>query len=959
MPRARVTERSFYDPLKEVIREAGGTAVEEVAYNSVPDIQFDLGQRTWLLSVKIGEDSRTILDAFRQYLRHKEESGIKLGMLLLLPTSVRNVEASEQAIRRAIEERPVTVLIDATFVKEELRDRPFSEVVRFLIKEVVVRLEQKVRSYYSFATVIALLQEQVSEMMREINLSEPAILRIITDRRLMTGLGHLKPKQTSSVGRFLASYILMSQILFLRLLFTEQKHIFPENLRPIDREKLRKAFLRVLDINYRPIFEVEVLDDIPQQFIEDTFDLIWGLEIEHVRHELPGRIFHQLMPTEIRKMLAAFYTRPLAAELLASLTIQHGQDLVFDPACGSGTILVSAYKRKHELSLDEGRTGNLHKLFCEQEIFGADIMPFAVHLTSANLAAIDVSTIIKRTQIIQGDSLRLGPGQLYRSGPQMDMYHGAPTELLAQTTAGDYYKVPLNKVDVILMNPPFTKVERHISDFVDMETFKGQCGGEVGLWGHFIPLANTFLREKGIFGAVIPINVLRGRESEKVRRILFEKWTPLYVIKPTRNYGFSEWSEYRDVLLIATKLKSKPSQKVKFCLVKKDLTTLTETDVSRIANKISSQTTLKSPDLDIESHSLSDIQKRFANMMWFCGVTDFSHRRIIIDFVEKFSSILARFPFGYFAEGFRPVPSGVSEFLFITRHSSNARVREAFLSFSRENGRFLNARSPMGASYKIERTAITRSLRTPVGLSKMDITDDSDYITKQHYTELSRVLRACGFRRRGRFEWGDFWRNAEEELERKNTRLVVVHRMNPYSPSTHLAAFFSRELISPSNQMNVVVESDLNQSKAVCVLLNSLIFLAQFFLLKEESTGRFINIRFYDLNEMNLYPSKNCVPSLVDVFEKYAKLDFPPLRNQFDEHFMERYDEFWEQQTGNSWQQRLWTFLDKPVKPSDVRLSFDLAVSKALGVKISREELLSLYEVLVKEMIITRHLTRD
>lgn len=60
MQKATVTERIFYPALMDVIRKAGGTGVQEVSFNSVPDIQFSLGDRPWLLSVKIGEDIGTI-----------------------------------------------------------------------------------------------------------------------------------------------------------------------------------------------------------------------------------------------------------------------------------------------------------------------------------------------------------------------------------------------------------------------------------------------------------------------------------------------------------------------------------------------------------------------------------------------------------------------------------------------------------------------------------------------------------------------------------------------------------------------------------------------------------------------------------------------------------------------------------------------------------------------------------
>lgn len=328
MPQARLTERTFYSALIEIIQEAGGSGVQEVSFNSIPDIVFELGGRPWLLSVKIGEDAKTVKQAFLQYLRHKEESGIRQGLLLLLPESIRKVQATETAIRAALSSLPITVLIDADFVKEELKDRPFFEVIDFLKTGVLARLEQRRPTYYPLARVISLLQQQVTEMMTEIDLGERALLRIITDRKLLMDLGHLDQQHAEAVARFLASYIFLSQILFLRLLSTARQDI---SVQPdaVSHYTLRQVFQRIVEhINYRPIYELDVLDNINERFLRDTFDLIWGLEIERVRYELPGRIFHELVPTEIRKLLAAFYTRPQAADILARLTIRKSDDTI-------------------------------------------------------------------------------------------------------------------------------------------------------------------------------------------------------------------------------------------------------------------------------------------------------------------------------------------------------------------------------------------------------------------------------------------------------------------------------------------------------------------------------------------------------------------------------------------------------------------------------------------------------
>ncbi len=133
-----------------------------------------------------------------------------------------------------------------------------------------------------------------------------------------------------------------------------------------------------------------MLDALPEEYVSSTFDLINALQLEKIRYQLPGRIFHELMPSAIRKLLAAFYTRPQAAELLARLAVRHADDSVFDPASGSARSSSRPTARRRKGST--ARVGSEDRqLFCEEQIFGADIMPFAVHLTSANLAAMDVS----------------------------------------------------------------------------------------------------------------------------------------------------------------------------------------------------------------------------------------------------------------------------------------------------------------------------------------------------------------------------------------------------------------------------------------------------------------------------------------------------------------------------------------------------------------------------------------
>ena len=141
----------------------------------------------------------------------------------------------------------------------------------------------------------------------------------------------------------------------------------------------------------------------------------------------------------------------------------------------------------------------------------------------------------------------------------------------------------------------------------------------------------------------------------------------------TYNYAFSEWAEYRDVLFIARKQKPTPDHQVKFCLVKQDLTELEEKDPYSIADQIRQHDTLRSEALDVQAHPLSEVRERFDNMMWFCGVTDFSCRDSLLQFLNPFLEKLTPPTYGKLATGYRP-DGGTSKFLFFTRHSHDARI---------------------------------------------------------------------------------------------------------------------------------------------------------------------------------------------------------------------------------------------------------------------------------------------
>ncbi len=953
MPKkGRITERSLYPSIKRIFNEYGATAVQEVIFNSYPDLLVDWLGEKWIISVKIGDPEKPNLlrKAFLQYISHMSDIGTNFGMLIFYPENIRKVRPSEEDIEKAVRfTRAYTIVF-----KPQME---LFETLPLILSEIRKVLQEKLPTTFTIRTVVKLLKEHLEEIMSNINLTGNQIMKIITDPELFFGISNQERKQFEAL-KFLAAYIFLSQVLFLRFYSSSHPTFIDVDLKKVDRKDAKKLFLKILDINYKPIFKIDTLDSIPEKYIRDTFKLIWGLQVEKIRYELPGRLFHDLMPKKIQKLLAAFYTRPIAAYLLAQITIEDPKSTVFDPACGSGTILTAAYRRKLELWKLKGLNGNPHKIFCEQHIFGADIMPFAVHLTNANLASMDPKTTINKTQIALEDSLKLSPNQFVKPGYKTLLeYLGIDYEnnnAKGFSMTGEKTKIILKSVDLVLMNPPFTKVERGIKKYINLDRFKDVVGGEVGLWGHFIALADLFLKEKGIIGAVIPINLLRGRESSKVREIVFKKWVPLYIIKATKNYGFSEWSEYRDILLIAKKTKEKTiNHKVKFCLIKKDLNKLTESEARKIAEWIKNTESLRSDLIDINSHTLDEIFNNFSNMMTFISGSSFEDKDAIINIINKAEKVLCRFPSNYFQEAYGPRPQGASKFMFITNPVGPGRLKEAFLILVNKNDDKIIAQTPIGIQkFKFSIKHFYPSLRTPVDLEKMNVSD-YDYVAKEPYENINNIISLSGFKARLP---KNYWKKVESELKRSKTHVAVIRRINPFSPNQRLTAFFSEKPIFPSCVFHAVKEDNLKKAKAITVLLNSIFFFANFFNLKEESTGRYIDLRQYDLYSMKLYPCNNeQVNKLNEVYERFKDKKFPSITHQFDIHFEERYKQFWAKER----EQKITITSQLPFIPDQIRLDFDMCICKALNIKITKDEIIRAYKAIVNDMIITRGLRKD
>lgn len=385
-----------------------------------------------------------------------------------------------------------------------------------------------------------------------------------------------------------AGYILINQIAFYRILSEQRRdlglsRIDPDSLRY--PSQLNDFFSKAHDIDYSPIFAFKVAAEFSEKTLDairEAIKIVNALAVEHIDHDILGKVFHSLIPFSVRKKVAAYYTKGEAADLLAKLAISDPHAKVIDLACGSGTLLVGSYKRKREL-LGERFTEEDHKRFLEEEIFGIDIMPFAAHLSTIHLAIQAPLYETDNVQIGIEDSTTLKPGMRIsplsriiplsmRQRTLMDFQLASEDVVEAGAVGIDARPgrgIDLKHVDVVIMNPPFTR-HQSIAQFSpeykknlirQFSDYKQVVSGEMSYCNYFLLLADKFLKPGGIIAAVLPTSILRGLKSKKLRKWFLENYAIRYLIVREDASNFSEDTSFREMLLIAKKgaRKGKPA----------------------------------------------------------------------------------------------------------------------------------------------------------------------------------------------------------------------------------------------------------------------------------------------------------------------------------------------------------------------------------------------------------------
>ena len=750
---------------------------------------------------------------------------------------------------------------------------------------------------------IALMRDMVDEVTDYIPSSEdhPSLFTNI--------FPDLEEEGGTAAARDVAGYVLLNQIVFYHILEDYGYQGIDWRALSHPAELDNKYFNKLPEGAYDPIFEMDVASLVEKSglsHVKDMVRIVDNVSPKDFTRDLLGNVFHELIPLDIRKHVAAYYTNPMAARLLANLSVHSDDAKVADLACGSGSLLMGAYERKSDL-LRGDITEDVHEEFINKELTGIDIMPFAAHLATVQLAlrnpgydtnktriGIDDSTTLEPGETItpQQRSLRLGQSQITQGWSEEDL-----EEESVQTGSTSGYKFELDEVDTVIMNPPFTRKQKITSDYRSelrrkwLSDYTDYIDDEMGYYGYFVPLADKFLKEKdesrhsdgARMAMVIPAVVLQQTSLSGIREFFQDKYTIEHIVFTQHRSAFSEDTSYRDILLVARK-DPDGDDPVRISSLDvmpegENLGDLVEGLTKDIDTKYENGRlqTVERPQSDFRDNlDWMSIVREHVDVEFFYEYPDTSK---FAPFQDQIDSMIGGIRLHDSSDKLHPENSLISQ-------ERDANVHTDWKITNKNSRGYAVQSQTTGAEVKVPFDSLDPALRSFSGMRTMEINEAPDYVVTDQFP-------------------GDdtFWMDANPDeilekrrrhIDKRKCQLILAGygNIDLTAPGTSHLALSSEEETSPTWTMWSVGVDSWEDAKLLTLWWNSTFSIAKLITERNEVRGGVVKWRKGDLTEF-LVPDLNSLSddekqALFDVYNEVADVEFPALVHQFAEGFESR-----------------------------------------------------------------------
>jgi hypothetical protein len=806
--------------------------------------------------------------------------------------------ASPQQLK--VKDLPGAIASIITKGLEQIDVSDFTDFVRDLVDRLATFIPRSKKSPKIFEHVIATIPQQAEE---------------------------------EETARRAAAYLLVDQIIFYRILSVRGEGYQLMVHKDVNSVGVVQSYFdEVLKQDYQAIFSTKVTSLFSQKatkFIADLIRVVNDMQPEEFNRDLLGSIFHKLIPREVRKPVAAYYTHPWAARLLARLASISGDMKALDLACGSGTLLVAAYEQK--ASRDTRPAGQeRHARYLNREITGIDIMPFPAHLAAVQLALQNPQHLTNKLRIGIDDSTHLKPGSTVRTltieaiSPQKSLKQfGDDAEpdnkvkrgAIGPSGAGTPFR--MEKADIVLMNPPFTRKQyidpEHRKELTSLfKRYSKYINNEMGYYGYFILLADKFLKPRGKLAMVLPAAILRQDSMSGIRRFLHERFTIEYIVAAGWRSAFSDSTSLREILLLARKGgKSATPAKTSFLQ-----TAPQESNLDMLVSQI------------MEGRSSSHLQistipqAEFNNADWLPLVPGLSLEHLELDIPSNAPVTNLKWVSGLnLIQGLRMDASSdfmnTTDSLISMRRKSSTRIE---WEIERENSKNITVKKGELTKLSIPKSAIAPANRTLSGISQILLSHSLDWAVIQRFP--------------GDLEFWHTQKNIEKMLLKRRRHvksrtgkiiLAGYGNVDLCAPGTFHLAILANPEAAPTWSCWIMNVPTYDDAKILTLWWNSTFHLTYLLHKRTDVRGSVVKWRKEILMEAPvLSPTRmgaTLKQDLIEAFDSFANKDFPCL-------------------------------LDQYTTAHELRYKLDLAVGKALGLSSDnlRPRLTDVYIAISREL---------
>jgi tRNA G10 N-methylase Trm11 len=930
--------------VRRIGREAGvevAGAPEVRVEDRYPDIILHLDLYKLLVQIKVDGLQRMLDDLAKTYpIATKPDVGL---LLLLLPSEVRRIHPAELE-KAAPLLRIKRALVLAPWISKHVEEATLESVLRVVL-EALKEYRKVLRPSVDYSTIAYVARESVEELAGILRTHILATPRLQNQAQAIIGrFDFYKALLSEAVERGevmntyvadIVAYLTVLYLLFIHIASVKKygNTVLPRIENPLQPQQnlldslisgIRgSGLIRDYGFAVEPsIYILEILKDVEKNVSPVLTRYIFAIQVlrpEHVREELFGRIYQESIPPETRKNLGAFFTNPVAARILAYLAVERWDDRVLDPACGSGTLLTSAYEAKMEKALAQGiDRRRAHELFIKEHITGIDIMQFSKSMASVNLALQEVEAPIEPV-ILWGDGIEkmVSTIKVNADDPpqQASLY-----DFIVERDREKYLKhmLPREGFDVVIMNPPFTRRERIPKD--EREKLEKMLGkivkGKAGYWAYFFASADNVIKLGGKLAAVMPEEFFVGSSAESVRRYLLKgeiskdsKWVkelprvyiPQAIIKSAVEVAFSEGALYRDYLVVLRKVREDEVEKYDRCAVvtlKKKLEELKGVEKT-IATQIKSL--LQTPSSMIVSNNIYDavvlddinafIDRHIRNLkplVFFNSVKtlDLFHRIVTAPRLKHFDEVadLRDYTCQYTGTGFEEY----CRRLFILRYES--RAPKLSFEYVSEDANSIEIRVvKSNATFTVPKDACVRSLRTYAGIRHMDVTGEEEYAIIKPQVINERFLILAGLVDKTKlYRASNDIKSAYEAIA---GNILLVRRARITSSNLYwLALYSSNKIIGPSSPVICLKLKNERGDyyKALTLYLNSSLALIQLLAYLAMTEGGWVTLHSDQTWSNVLVPDLESLPEdvlheAVRTFNEVAKTEkgLAPLYSRY------------------------------------------------------------------------------